>query len=304
METPKRVYNLISDRQTEILNENTNTQLKYESFSVGSLPSKIDLRLKLPPIIDQGSVGSCTACAISAAFQYCDPSWIPSELFIYYNTRMLDNNVNTDSGTTISQTVNSIVKYGACNKVNWPYNVNSWSTRPTKLCYTEALDHQALNYSHIQQTYVSMKSCLASGFPFVIGIFLWQSFESSSAALTGFIPIPDKTKEQYLGGHAVLCCGYDDDKKVWIMRNSWGPRWGDKGYFYVPYSYLEDMSNVASDSWKITLVETVKQTDIQNKIVPKIVKGRIIRPPIRWAKINSFGQKEFVDIPLSYQFVV
>jgi hypothetical protein len=40
-----------------------------------------------------------------------------------------------------------------------------------------------------------------------------------------------------IGGHCIICVGYDNKRKVWIMRNSWGEDFGEDGYFYVPFSY-------------------------------------------------------------------
>jgi C1A family cysteine protease len=57
-----------------------------------------------------------------------------------------------------------------------------------------------------------------------------------------------------MGGHAVLCVGYNDRKQRWIMRNSWGKSWGDKGYFYLPYNYLLN-NNLAGDLWVLTTVK-------------------------------------------------
>jgi C1A family cysteine protease len=96
-----------------------------------------------------------------------------------------------------------------------------------------------------------MKTCLASGFPIVVGISVYSSFESQAVATSGNVPMPNINKEQCLGGHAVLVVGYDDTSKHWIMRNSWGTSWGMAGYFTLPYMYLLD-SNLASDLWIIT----------------------------------------------------
>ena len=56
--------------------------------------------------------------------------------------------------------------------------------------------------------------------------------------------------EKVLGGHAVMAVGYNDDKKVIIVRNSWGVNWGDNGYFYMPYAFITD-KNMCSDFWSI-----------------------------------------------------
>jgi C1A family cysteine protease len=59
-----------------------------------------------------------------------------------------------------------------------------------------------------------------------------------------------------LGGHAVTCVGYNDAKGVWIMKNSWGSRWGDKGHFYLPYAYLLS-TRLSGDMWQITKVKVL-----------------------------------------------
>jgi C1A family cysteine protease len=101
-----------------------------------------------------------------------------------------------------------------------------------------------------------MKTCLASGFPIVVGIAVYSSFESGTVAKTGVVPMP-KSNEECLGGHAVVCVGYDDKAQTWIMRNSWGLGWGNKGYFTLPYLYLLD-SSLCSDLWCITSLKITK----------------------------------------------
>jgi C1A family cysteine protease len=97
-----------------------------------------------------------------------------------------------------------------------------------------------------------MKQCLAAGYPFVFGFSVYSSFESKAVAKTGKVPLP-KRNESQLGGHAVMCVGFRDKDQVWIVRNSWGSGWGDKGYCYFPYQYLTDPS-LCSDLWTVRLV--------------------------------------------------
>jgi C1A family cysteine protease len=60
--------------------------------------------------------------------------------------------------------------------------------------------------------------------------------------------------EQVLGGHAVICCGYDDVAKRFRVANSWGTGWGQKGFFTIPYDYFLN-SDLASDFWTLRTVE-------------------------------------------------
>jgi len=72
-------------------------------------------------------------------------------------------------------------------------------------------------------------------------------------AKTGQLNLP-KPKEKSLGGHAVMAVGYNETTQRFTIRNSWGARWGLKGYFTMPYAYLTDR-NLADDFWTIRVVE-------------------------------------------------
>jgi len=205
---------------------------------------------------DQGNLGSCTANALCYSFVYDNPTYSPSRLFLYYNERLLDKDVNEDAGSTLTQGINALEKYGVCSESTWPYIINKFTIKPPTNAYTEGLQHLVLSANRVQQTMSSMKGCLISGFPFVVGIEVYSSFETASVAKTGYVPMPNTRTEQLLGGHAVLCVGYSDTKSVWIMKNSWGPNWGDKGYFYLPYNYLLS-STMAGDMWQITKVHVL-----------------------------------------------
>lgn len=237
--SPKRLYNLTITRLPNL----TITRLPVDNkikFKNPRLIKTIDLRRKFPPVYDQGTLGSCTANALCSLIGYLNPKLVGSRLFLYYNERKLENNISDDTGSYLHDGIACLIKYGICQESLWPYIINKFAIKPTEICYTNALNHQALQVSNIDNNLLTMKTSLMKGHPFVVGILIYESFVSSQVAKTGKVRLPNKLKENILGGHAVICIGYNDNTQMWIMRNSWGPNWGDKGYFYLPYNYLID----------------------------------------------------------------
>jgi C1A family cysteine protease len=152
-------------------------------------------------------------------------------------------------GAQIRDAIKSIAKQGVCHESAWPYVASKYATKPPKVAYTEALQHQAIAYHRLKQELDHMRACLASGYPFVFGITVYDSFESDKVAKSGTLQMPSK-KEGLIGGHSVLAVGYDDARKRFTVMNSWGKQWGKDGFFTVPYEYLLE-SNLAADFWML-----------------------------------------------------
>lgn len=221
------------------------------------LPPRADLREFDVPVFNQGELGSCTGNAIGAHVamlkKKAGKDFIPSRLFIYYNEREMEGTINEDAGAYIRDGIKSIAKQGACPEDMWPYEVSKFATKPLVECYTEALNHQGLAYRRLRVDLNHMKRCIADGFPFVFGFAVFESFETAEVAQTGKMPMPTKDEKNF-GGHAVMAVGYDDELNSFIIRNSWGPEWGDKGYFYMPYEYIGNDS-FCDDFWTIRQIE-------------------------------------------------
>jgi len=144
-------------------------------------------------------------------------------------------------------------EFGGPPETDWAYDTAKFTQKPPQQAYTEGEKHQALKYERVSQGLDQLKGCLASGLPFVFGFSVYESFQSPDVAKTGDAPLPAKD-EQLLGGHAVLAVGYDDATGRFLVRNSWGDGWGQKGYFTLPYEYLTNRG-LASDFWAIQTVE-------------------------------------------------
>jgi C1A family cysteine protease len=226
---------------------------------VTKLPETVDLRPQCPPVYDQGQLGSCTANAIGAALEFDQikqrkPNpFTPSRLFIYYNERSIEGTISSDSGAQIRDGVKTVNQEGAPPETEWAYDINKFSEKPPAKAYDDAKNYQTILYQRLTPTLSQLQGCLASGFPFIFGFTVYDSFESQEVAKTGHAPIP-RSGEQLIGGHAVLAVGYQNSDQTFLVRNSWGNGWGLKGYFTLPYPYLLQ-GTLASDFWTIRSVE-------------------------------------------------
>lgn len=222
----------------------------------------VDLRPHCPPIYDQGNLGSCTANAIGAAYEFDQiiqgekDFFTPSRLFTYYNERKIENTLTEDSGAELRDGIKTINAVGVCPERDWPYDITKFADEPPSTCYDMAKCHQSVLYRRVAQDLAQLKQCLIEGYPFVFGFAVYQSFESPDTALTGIMKMP-QPNETLLGGHAVMAVGFDDSKKMFTIRNSWGESWGDKGYFYMPYDFITN-AEWASDFWTVTRVKDLE----------------------------------------------
>lgn len=159
------------------------------------LPTHVDLRLQCPPVYDQGQLGSCTANAIVAALEFDQMKqqtkyFMPSRLFVYYNERVMEGTIDSDSGAQIRDGMKCVNKQGDCPEQLWPYIVARFADKPPDTCYANAVKHKTITYQRINRTMNQMKGCLASGYPFVFGFSVYESFMSAAVAKSGHAAMP------------------------------------------------------------------------------------------------------------------
>lgn len=225
--------------------------------------SSIDLRANFNKIKNQGQQGSCLAFALTSIFEYmmkvnkqteCDLS----EAFLYYNARNMDNNddVSTkeDTGSRFKPAMDSLIKYGISLEKFWPYNDEVYSSKPTEEAYRDAETRKLIKAVNVNRNSNAIKSALTDGYPVAVSLTLCPSFYNNGA----YITVPSKEeiddiKENVNKSdvihrcHAMVIVGYSEDLKMFLVRNSWGDNWGDKGYCYIPYAYIDnnDLLNYA-----------------------------------------------------------
>lgn len=206
-------------------------------------PMVKDLRPGMLPIENQSTLGACTGHAIVGALEYLEvkqgkPAVRLSRLFVYFNERMVEGTINEDAGANIGDGINVVAKYGACDENLWPYHIRHYKEQPNDAAYADGLKRRAITHYAVQQTEDALISALANDLPIVFGIVVYDSFESDEVARTGLVPMPNTQTETCQGGHAVLICGYDRNRRLFLVRNSWGEDWGDGGYFWLPFDFV------------------------------------------------------------------
>lgn len=252
-----RTYNYVKEDMSD---KDLKFNLKIRVAARINLPIKVDLReinsKIIPSVLDQGNLGASTANACSNVLKYLlrkekNKDLQPSRLYMYWFSRFLEGKEESDVGVSIRDTMTSIHTFGVCDEVLLPYNVNKYKNRPSNSCVRSAtLNIRDFKYMSLDPSFVQIKQCLNSGFPIVFAMDVYESFESEIVATTGLVPIPD-TKDHKLGSHVVAMYGYDDAKKRFLVMNSWGVKWGENGYFYLPYDYLPYMY----DFWMMKFFE-------------------------------------------------
>ena len=229
--------------------------LKLNSFPV-DLKKSVDLRPEMPRVYNQGQTSSCVGNATAAAIHYARikqslATWTPSRLFLYYNARVLEGTADQDSGSEIRDAVKQAVNLGVCSEDIWPFDPLLVTGRPSNNSYDLATHARVTKYAAVDQSLEHILSCLHHGLPVVFGCSVYNAIESEDVAASGIVPMPGPD-DAPIGGHAMLIVGWDADTQQFIVRNSWGEGWGQKGYCFFPRDYVLN-PNIASDFWAILL---------------------------------------------------
>ncbi len=243
--------NIVKPAPANIVASNTNNGLGPDGF-----PFAISHRSKMPPVFDQGQLGSCTANAGAGLFAFVHGGGPFSRLQLYYNERLIEGTVNQDSGGYLRDVIKVLAETGVGMESDWPYDVTKFTQAPPATEVNEEAKNKAIEYSRLV-TRQDFRNCLCQGFPFIVGITVYSSFETDAVAQSGIVPMPTQN-DSVVGGHAVCVIGYNTNYNggdYYEVRNSWGPDWGDQGNFWLPAEYLENQ-DLATDMW------TVRKTTI------------------------------------------
>lgn len=211
------------------------------SQSKTELRNSVDLREWDSAVDDQKSTGSCVGNAIVNAYELMVRRLYPaqfidlSRLFVYYNSRLFDNSIREDVGTYVRDGIRSAARYGICAENLWPYVETKFNFQPGPACYVDATQRIITRYETLY-TLRDLLEVLNDNRPVVVGMTVYAAFMDLNAA-NPVVPMPSPG-EPSIGSHAVVLVGYDFPTQLFLVKNSFGPAWGDQGYFWMPFEYM------------------------------------------------------------------
>jgi C1A family cysteine protease len=254
----------------------------YLCKSDAAYPPIVDLSRYVIDIEDQSYTNSCTAHAGTTCVEVMEKlagasKGELSRLFLYYTTRVISALQHQDGGAYMRDIGQALVNQGICLESSWPFVEGNVQKIPSMPAYEEADKKKAQEYRRINVgDWRSMKSMLGQGYPILLGMWVHPAFMNLRGTLATHSEAFTEEKINPVlrtGSHAMVIVGYNDELGYWLVANSWGAMWGDKGFCAIPYKTLDLL---AHDLWIIS--------KFNNLTLPK----PIIRDKARAAEIKGY----------------
>lgn len=213
----------------------------YQAPENQKLPNSVDLRQDFCEIKSQGAQGACSAFSSVSVIEYFlskiyHQKTDLSEAFVYYNARSIRGKAEKDEGASFVDVIQAIRDNGVCLEELCPYNQDIYDAKPTDDAYSDAKNRKITEAKNVNLSVDDVRSALAQGYPIIISA---RAFDTYLLNANGVLRIPtDDELEDKDDYHAMVVCGYIDREGFFIVRNSWGTAFGDKGYCYLPYEYF------------------------------------------------------------------
>ena len=234
-----------------------------------------------PDVDDQLQINSSSAQACVDLVQYFERRALGrtvklSKLFVHQTTQRLLG-ASGINGTDLRSTLKAIATFGIPYEQHWPYEVERAGEEPTAFLYACAERLRPIQYVRLdgrngtgQETLAVMKSMLRAGFPCVFGFSV-----PTSVSRDADIPYRP-TFDTIQGGQAVVAVGFDDrrfgsTKGALQVRNSWGRDWGDDGYGWLPYAYVEEQ--LAADFWTVVSEDWLDSEEFWRPDLPVLARS-------------------------------
>ncbi len=270
----------------KLIASDSETKLFQEFYTPkDSTKKSVDLRENFTRIKSQGNLGACSAFAIISILEYIikksDPSNPDlSERFAYFNTvkaNTPEGEEPKDNGSTFYDIVETLSREGVSTEALCPYTAKL--DKPSDEAYSDAKTRLVKVAKNVRINHHSLTSALSEGYPVAISLRVFDSFGADG---NGFIyrPTAEDLATSVAGYHAMVICGYSEEEKVYIVRNSWGSSFGDRGYCYIPFSYVES-PEFCNHACIITDIEVGKGIEVIGHEKGKVVSFHLTDDNIR-----------------------
>jgi len=221
------------------------------ALSAASVPSSLDYRTSggVSGVRDQGNCGSCWAFAMTGGLE---------------SNVMLSQNMSSDLNLS-EQVLISCSGVGSCDggSLNADY-LQSTGLPPASFYPYTATDgtcsaaqagwqsqaYKIGSWSSVNQDLSAIKSAMAAYGPLPTAFMVYEDFMNYKSGIYSY------TSGKQLGGHGVLLVGYNDDEQYFIVKNSWGPAWGENGFFRIAYSEMKSVCNFGLSTIAYTPVQS------------------------------------------------
>ena len=236
------ILTLFSHRRFEKIQKSASTLGIVYKLKGLVVPNVSSLKYKMPPVLNQGSLGTCVSNATSNCLKFHMKynTFQPSRLYLHYNSFI---NIRKESikkaatrGIAVEDVLQTLSTYKYCDERLWPYFWWRVWTVPSQKAYKDTNYHPDVTFSTVEQSLGPLKEVLQHE-PIIVCFLVYPSLFYFTTFMTGYVPMPEQT-EKTTSAHCVLLCGYNDDERLFTIQNSWGIYSGDSGYYYMPYDYI------------------------------------------------------------------
>lgn len=217
-----------------------------------TITSAHDLTRMFPPTKDQAATNTCTVHGVPAAYRYNRinnrlPDMELSRAQLYWDAGILEHDIS-DVGRQIRDVVKCLAKTGIAREELWGFD--KLGQEPPPEVYTDAVNQTVLEYMRVDTNRDAINMAIYVGHPIIIGVDIFEEFETDEVARTGLVPMP-RANQTPVGAHCMLMGAYDPQWDT--VQNSWGTWFGlpeKKGFCKLPRGYIE---KYGSDLWTIFL---------------------------------------------------
>jgi len=214
------------------------------SFNIEKIdmPMKFNLKERVKKVYDQKNMNACSANATASLLSLSNTDIYISRLYLYFCSRWLDNNMILpvqDQGATLKSVFSAISQYNYVDESKYQYYQHLVNDIPYKHVFEEAFKNKSpiVSYRQIIPSKHAIKYILYKlQQPIIFGMTIYTNFLDLTKE-NDILSMP-KPEHEFLGLHAVLIVGYDDETETFDILNSHGIDWGNDGYFRIKYEYV------------------------------------------------------------------